>query len=122
MVDLNSVLEFSHTHCVTICAVLVPANLLATVHTLVCTGFNRPFFHRWVAIAMASVFALVMVLHVLTWFVVGVVMVPTYILLILGGVCLSLNLWAGLHSHSLRWCLQWIMTGGRRSLNILQNS
>ena len=35
-----------------------------------------------------------MVLHVMTWLIIGVVMAPTFILLGLGSVCLATNLWA----------------------------
>jgi hypothetical protein len=105
MVDFTSLLTFSHTHCISICAALVPLNLLATSGTLLLTGFDRPALQRWLTIAWASLFSGILVLHVLSWFVVGVVMLPTYVLMLLGGVCLSLNLWALLHPQSLRGIL-----------------
>ena len=43
-----------------------------------------------------------MVLHVLTWFLIGVVMLPTYVLLSLGSVSLATNLWAVLAPQSMR--------------------
>ncbi|MEE3718960.1 hypothetical protein V2H45_19630 [Tumidithrix elongata RA019] len=45
-------------------------------------------------LAMTSVaiaYALAMIFHVFTWFIVGVVMTPTFILLGLGGGCLAIN-------------------------------
>lgn len=105
MIDFSSLLEFSHTYCVPICAVLVPLNLLATVQTLILIGLNRPAMQIWTACGFASLCALAMVLHVFTWFVVGVVRVPTFVLMTLGGVCLAVNVWAALYPHSLRWVL-----------------
>jgi hypothetical protein len=40
---------------------------------------------------MAIVYASLMILHVLSWFIVGVVMAPTFILMFLGIVCLTIN-------------------------------
>jgi hypothetical protein len=108
MLDLTSILTFSHVHCIAICAVLVPVNLLATVQTLVLTGLNRPASQRWSTIALACLAAVLMVLHVITWFVVGVVMLPTFVLWSLGAVCLSSNLWALCHPESLRGLLIWL--------------
>jgi hypothetical protein len=101
MLDLSLLFEFSRTHCVAICAFLVPANLLATLTTLVLTGMGRPIGQIRMSVAIALLFAGLMVLHVLTWFMVGVVMIPTYVLLVLGTVCLAINLWALLHRDSL---------------------
>jgi ABC-type multidrug transport system permease subunit len=42
-----------------------------------------------------------MVLHVYTWFMIGVVMAPTYILLALGSICLGINFWAIAHPQSM---------------------
>lgn len=92
MLDLDSLLELSRMHCVGICAFLVPTNLLLTFLTLTLTGLGRPARQVLIAAGFAALFSGVMVLHVLTWFLVGVVMLPTYILLSLGGLCLVTNL------------------------------
>lgn len=118
MLDPTKLLTFSHTHCLTICAVLVPLNLLATLQTIVLTALHRPRLQVRTAITLAGLVALAMILHVLTWFVIGVVMIQTYILLSLGGVCLLINLWAGSHPASLNACLQWLL----RSLSPLWHS
>lgn len=94
MLDSNVLLEFSHTHCIAICAALVPANLLATLQTVIFTRLCRSQAQVWLTASVASLYALLMVLHVLTWFLIGVVMVPTYVLLLLGTACLSTNFWA----------------------------
>lgn len=94
MLDLNPLFEFSRTNCVAICAVLVPANLLATSQTLLLLWFRRPLKQVWLMVAIASFYALVMVLHVMTWLMIGVVMMQTFILLGLGAMCLCTNLGA----------------------------
>jgi hypothetical protein len=99
MLDLNPLLEFSRTHCVAICAVLVPANLLATSQTLLLLWLRRPLRQLGLMVAVSSVYALIMVLHVVTWLVVGVVMMPTFILLGLGATCLCTNLGAIAYAH-----------------------
>lgn len=106
MFDFNFLLEFSRSHCVAICAILVPANLLATLQTLILVGLHRPQVQVWRSTGFAGTCALVMIAHVLTWFMIGVVMLPTYVLLLLGSVCLSINLWALTHSSSMRRLLQ----------------
>jgi len=92
MFDFHTLAEFSRTHCVSICAFLVPANLLATLLTTIFTAFRRPHVQVWQAAGIASIFSVAMMLHVFTWFAVGVVMAPTYILLWLGSTCLLTNL------------------------------
>ncbi|MDZ8052267.1 MAG: hypothetical protein RMX68_030025 [Aulosira sp. ZfuVER01] len=94
MLDFHTLAEFSRTNCVSICTFLVPANLLATLLTIILTVLNRPSHKVWQAAGFATIFALVMVMHVYSWFVVGVVMLPTYILLSLAITCLLTNLGA----------------------------
>lgn len=94
MLDFNTVMEFSHTYCIGICAFLVPANLLTTLQTAILTGLNRPRMQVWASVAVASLWATAMIFHVFTWFAIGVVMPPTYILLAMGITCLAINIWA----------------------------
>ncbi len=94
MFEFHTLAEFSRTHCVSICAFLVPANLIATSATIIFTLLRRPPVQVWQAAAIASIFALLMIWHVYTWFQAGVVMAPTYILLWLGSSCLLTNLGA----------------------------
>jgi hypothetical protein len=119
MLDLNDLLHFSHVHCVAICSVLVPMNLLATLQTLILVGLNRPPAAIWKSIAIALLAAIVMLLHVLSWFVVGVVMIQTFVLFGLGAVCLGVNLWAASHPQSLRALLERVFSWGRRSLQLV---
>jgi hypothetical protein len=101
MFDINSLFEFSCTNCVAICAFLVPANLLLTLQTIVLTGLRRPQAQVRQAALLACIPALVMVLHVCIWWMIGVVMAPTFILLWLASTCLGINLWAITHAPSM---------------------
>jgi ABC-type Fe3+-siderophore transport system permease subunit len=94
MLDLTPVCEFSRTYCAAICAVLVPVNLLATSQTMMMVWFRRPLAQVGLMGSVSSLYALVMVLHVMTWLMIGVVMLPTYVLLGLGSTCLMTNLLA----------------------------
>lgn len=94
MFDFNTLAEFSRNHCVTLCAFLVPANLVATSLTMLLSLFQRPQIQIWKSAGVASFLAVLMLLHVFTWFMVGVVLAPTYILMWLAGTCLLTNLGA----------------------------
>jgi len=119
MLDFNSFLHFSHTYCIAICAVLVPLNLLATLSTLILTGLHRPMTEVGKVSGCAIAFAGLMVLHVLAWFAIGVVMVPTYVLLTLGTVCFAVNAWAILHSSSLQRLLNRLTEVAKQSFPVL---
>ncbi|MEG4227495.1 hypothetical protein QUA35_10220 [Microcoleus sp. N9_B2] len=101
MIDFNTVTEFSHTYCIAICAFLVPANLLTTLQTAILTGLNRPRIQVWASVGVASLWATAMIFHVFTWFAIGIVMPPTYILLVMGITCLTINVWAIAHPASM---------------------
>ncbi|MEG3834639.1 MULTISPECIES: hypothetical protein [unclassified Microcoleus] len=101
MLDFNTVTEFSHTYCIAICAFLVPANLLTTLQTAILTGLNRPRMQIWASVVVASLWATAMIFHVFTWFAIGVVMPPTYILLVMAITCLTINVWAIAHPASM---------------------
>lgn len=94
MIDFHFLSEFSRTHCIAICAFLVPANLLFTLYTIVVSVLGRERTQINQAAALAYIPAVLMVLHVYSWLVIGVVMAPTYILFLLGTVCLAINTWA----------------------------
>ncbi|WP_017651473.1 hypothetical protein [Fortiea contorta] len=105
MLDFNTLTEFSRANCVSICAFLVPANLLTTLLTIILTVRRSPTHQIWQTAAIASILALVMVMHVYTWFMIGVVMAPTYILLSLAISCWLTNLaaiiWQRRYTHTL---------------------
>lgn len=94
MLDLNTLSEFSRTNCISICAFLVPANLIATSLTMILVFMHRQRLSQQVgqACGIASFFAVIMMLHVYTWFEVGIVRPQTYILLSLAISCLLTNI------------------------------
>jgi hypothetical protein len=100
--------EFSRQHCIAICGVLVPANLLATLQTMVLVGLQASPRKQHIIVSVASIYAILIGYHVYTWFSVGVVMIPTYILLFLSSVCLGINAWAIAHPSSLGQLMQQI--------------
>lgn len=119
MFNLDSLFEFSRTHCLAICAFLVPANLLLTLQTLIVTGLQRPLAQVRPAAVLACLPALTMVFHVFTWWMVGVVMAPTFILLGLASTCLSLNFWAIAHPQSMAHFLRALVV---RVLSLVRRS
>ncbi len=106
MFDFNTVTEFSQTHCIAICALLVPTNLLATLQTMIFRGLGRPDIQVRLVAGAASSYALMMIFHVLLWLAVGVVMAPTYVLLLLGSTCLVINFWAIAYPASMKRLLR----------------
>ncbi|NJP10722.1 MAG: hypothetical protein HC866_15625 [Leptolyngbyaceae cyanobacterium RU_5_1] len=120
MFNLSSLLDFSHSHCVAICTFLVPLTLLTTLRTLVLTGLSRPKSQIWRSAGFAIACAIVMILHVLTWLVIGVIMLPTYVLFCLGICSFSLNLWAICRPQSLSQLLRQLTHFARQSWFILQ--
>lgn len=105
MPDLTPIFEFSRSHCIAICAVLVPANLLATLQTLIMVGLHRPASQVQLMVWVSSFYAGLMIAHVGTWLMIGVVMLPTYILLGLGMTCLFVNIWAIAQTEHLEYWL-----------------
>lgn len=86
--------DFSRSHCVAICAFLVPANLIATSQTILLTILKRSSIQIFTISAIAIIYALLMIAHVISWYIVGVVMAPTFILMFLGIIYLAVNLTA----------------------------
>ena len=94
MLELGSIAEFSRSHCVGICAVLVPINLcLAGITTLlVALGRSPRLIYATVGVSFLP--AIILLLHVATWWSIGVVMLPTFILPVLAIICLANNAYA----------------------------
>ena len=106
MLNLTPLFEWSRLNCVALCAVLVPANLLATVSTLgFCLQQRSLTVIRGTAVG-ASLVALTLFGHIATWFVIGVITPVTFILASLGSTCLAINLWAILSPKSFGRSLQ----------------
>jgi hypothetical protein len=109
MFDINFLFEFSREHCIAICACMVPASLLLTLRTLLLVGLHHSQAQVQRAGIIASLAALTLLLHDFSWFIVGVVMAPTYVLLTLVFVCLSLNIWAIVHPTSINQLLRQVL-------------
>lgn len=121
MLSMNFLFDFSRNYCITICSLLVPANLLFTLGTVSLVVRLRPFTQVYLSAFAASFLALALLLHDFTWVSIGVVMVPSYILLALSCVCLSLNLWAIAHSASMQRLLKEFTGIGNRDNLMLAN-
>lgn len=102
----NTLFDFSRANCIAICAFLVPANLFFTLQTMVFTGLRRPQVQVQQSALLACIPAVVMMLHVCSWLMIGVIMAPTYILCLLGTTCLSINLWAITYPQTLAGLLR----------------
>jgi hypothetical protein len=100
MIDYNYLADFSRNHCISICAFLLPANLLTTLLTMIVSALLRPISKVYYAAGFASIFSVLMSFHVYTWFEVGVVRIHTFILLWLAVSCVFCNIGAILFRHS----------------------
>jgi hypothetical protein len=118
---MNFLFDFSRNYCIAICAFLVPANLLCTLGTVSLVIQLRPLTQVYLSVFAASLFALALLLHDFTWVSIGVVMAPTYILLALASVCLSLNIWAIAHPASMKKRLKEFASMGYRNIARLTN-
>lgn len=98
--------DFSRSHCLGICAFLVPANLLTSAVILGLVGWWYAGWLRSATVGLSSLWASLMLLHVLSWFAIGVVQIPTFVLCGLALVCLGINLWTIVQPDSLQHCLQ----------------
>ncbi|NJL91074.1 MAG: hypothetical protein HC916_15770 [Coleofasciculaceae cyanobacterium SM2_1_6] len=114
---LHTLCQLSRSHCVGICAFLVPANMIITSQTLIFTGFRRPHWQLLTTAIASFTYAIILLLHVWTWFLIGVVMAPSFILLFLSIVCLGINFWAIGHPRSLAFLLHWLVQGGKNLIN-----
>ena len=94
MLDLEPIFEFSRHNCIAICSFLVPANLTATVATLVLSVMGKSLFQIRLTAAISSILAITLFLHVSTWFIIGVITPITFILSGLGATCILVNILA----------------------------
>ncbi len=105
MLDLNNIAEFSRCHCIGICAGLVPLNLLLSTTTIYLVGANRSVQLIYGTVAIAVWPAIALFLHVATWWSIGVVMLPTFILPILATICLATHAYAVMNPQQMRTLL-----------------
>jgi hypothetical protein len=105
VLNLEPIFQFSRQNCVAICSFLVPANLVATLSTLILVGLQRPLVQVKLSVTMATLLAGVLFLHVATWFIIGVITPVTFILAGLGTTCLLVNLVAVVYRQELSYLL-----------------
>jgi hypothetical protein len=98
MLELNNIAEFSRCHCIGICAILVPTNLSLTIATMLLTALGRSTSRIYATVGLSILPAIVLLLHVITWWSIGIVMLPTYILPILALTCLMINAYAAINA------------------------
>jgi hypothetical protein len=98
MIAFDVLCEFSRSNCIGVCTFFIPIILLATLSTIILAAINRPKSQIWLSTGIASIFIGMMIFHVYSWFIVGIVMIPTYILLGLSVICSLANFAAIL------WC------------------
>ena len=91
MLDLEPIFEFSRQNCVAICSFLVPANLIATITTVILIAKSKSFPAIGRSMGVAVVAAVTLFLHVSTWFAIGIITPVTFILFGLGTTCLVIN-------------------------------
>ena len=94
MINFELFSEFSMTHCIALCAFLVPANLLVSLQIILFAAFERPRYQLWLVAAVSALYASALVLHDVSWLMIGVVKAPTFILIFVAALCLSVNAWA----------------------------
>ena len=101
MFALEPIFEFSRQNCVAICSFLVPANLLATLLSLIFLFIQSSLTLIRLATTLSIIFAFTLFLHVSTWFIIGVITPVTFILFGLGATCLAVTIWANIYRHKL---------------------
>ncbi|PSO80260.1 MAG: hypothetical protein BRC44_06850 [Cyanobacteria bacterium QS_4_48_99] len=106
MIDLAPITDFSRIHCIAICGVLVPANLLASSQPLLLLFLRHSRKQLHLATGLAISLATIMILHVATWLMIGVVGAETFVLLGLGTSCLITNLWVIAYPQTFRRLLR----------------
>ena len=95
------IFEFSRQNCISICAFLVPANLLTTIAVLALLFTEGSLIQIRLATVISIIFASTLFLHISTWFIIGVITPVTFILFALGTTCLAISLLANIHRHKL---------------------
>ncbi len=101
MFDLEPIFEFSRHNCVAICSFLVPANLIATISTLILVGTSQGLSKIRLSLTIGAIFAVTLFLHVSTWFIIGIITPVTFILFGLGTTCLLINALAVAYRQSI---------------------
>lgn len=89
---LCSLSMFSREHCIALCGALVPLTILLTFAAILLVLAEAPRVWQRVLALAGSLPAVLMVLHVYSWWAVGVVAAPTFILCALTVICGGIQL------------------------------
>jgi hypothetical protein len=117
--DFSTINHLSRCYCVAICAFLVPTNLLLSTAVILLTGLARsPRARRNLSIA-GTFAAMLLISHVASWWIVGVVAPATFILPSLGLVCTVIN-WGCVKYSSIAgyYIESWVLSRFRRSQSL----
>jgi hypothetical protein len=117
--DFSTINHLSRCYCVAICAFLVPTNLLLSTAVILLTGLARsPQARRNLSIA-GTFAAMLLISHVASWWIVGVVAPATFILPSLGLVCTVIN-WSCMKYSSIAgyYIESWVLSRFRRSQSL----
>jgi hypothetical protein len=82
--------EFSRHHCIAICATILPIELLATSGAMLLTAMVADKKKVAPFAGVTIVCAVSLIAHVVSWWTIGVVMPPTFILPVLSVLCLAI--------------------------------
>ncbi len=117
--DFATINHLSRCHCVAICAFLVPTNLLLSTAVILLTGLDRsPQIRRNLSIA-GTFTALLLIAHVASWWIVGVVAPATFILPALGLLCTTINWSCVKYSSIVGYYIEaWVLSRFRRSQSL----
>jgi hypothetical protein len=117
--DFSTINHLSRCHCVAICAFLVPTNLLLSTAVILLTGLARsPQARRNLSIA-GTLAALLLIAHVTSWWIVGVVAPATFILPALGLVCTVINWGCVKYSSIAGYYIEaWVLSRFRRGQHL----
>jgi hypothetical protein len=91
MFDLDTLNHFSRCNCVAICAALIPMNLLVSTAVIGLTAIDYPAQFRQRLAVLGSFLGLLLIAHVTSWWIAGVVAPATIILPSLAVVCSIVN-------------------------------
>ncbi|WP_293145400.1 hypothetical protein [Okeania sp. SIO3I5] len=83
-------------------------NVLASLQPIIFTILHRRKKEINLMALVASFYALMIILHVVSWFIVGVVRIQTFILLWFASCCLITNIWAVVHGSSMRVTIKFL--------------
>jgi hypothetical protein len=91
MLDLATLNHFSRCNCVAICAALIPVNLLISTAVIVLSALDRSPQKRQ-RLAILGLFpALLLISHVASWWIVGVVAPASFLLPSIALLCTIIN-------------------------------